>query len=254
MMTTNNNQKSENTFQKSTWLITPKTNLHVGNECSTGYGLIDKSVQRDALMKLPCINSSSLKGALNEFCCHNAKLGNTLISPIFGSDKIGTKSEEGKITKMPAKKGNTLFFDAHILFLPVQDDVALYKLAYCDEVLDQFIAKAELFGQPIGDKEVFKEAFLNQIKTMTTKELVCKTKSEFIALCDDDELPIIARNVLENGESQNLWYEQVVPSETIFYTFLQSPTDVLEEAINSKIVQIGANATIGYGYCQFTKI
>lgn len=52
---------------KSVWLITAKTNLHVGNENTSNYGLVDKLIQRDALTGLPCINSSSLKGALNEF-------------------------------------------------------------------------------------------------------------------------------------------------------------------------------------------
>ena len=51
------------------WQITAKTNLHVGNEDISSCGIIDKAVQRDALTKLPCINASSLKGALNEFCC-----------------------------------------------------------------------------------------------------------------------------------------------------------------------------------------
>lgn len=231
-MNTNNN------INKSTWLITAKTNLHVGDESSTGYGLIDKSVQRDALMKLPCINSSSLKGALNEFCCHNnIGLNTDQIHEIFGSDK--------KEKKRDSQKGTTLFFDAGILFLPIQDDDDLYKLAYCDEVIDVFLKKSELFG----DKKT-KDELLSKIGSKAKNV----SKQEFNQLCSDDELPIIARNVLENGESKNLWYEQIIPPETIFYTFLQSPEGVLENKLNDKIVQIGANATIGYGYCKFTKI
>jgi CRISPR-associated protein Cmr4 len=213
----------------------------VGDECSTGYGLIDKSVQRDALMKLPCINSSSLKGAVNEFCCHKANsLSSDQIHKIFGSDK--------KEKKLDSTKGNTFFFDANILFLPIQDDHSLYKLAYCEEVLDQFIEKAALFGNPID-----KNRFLERIRAISKLDEKPKSKVDFIRLCSDDELPIIARNVLENGESKNLWYEQVIPPETIFYTFLQSPDEHLANAIDNRIVQIGANATIGYGYCKFTK-
>ena len=52
---------------KSAWLIVAKANLHVGNENVANYGLIDKAIQRDAVTNLPCINSSSLKGALNEY-------------------------------------------------------------------------------------------------------------------------------------------------------------------------------------------
>ena len=50
------------------WLIQAKTNLHVGNKNTSNYGLIDKAIQRDPLTQIPCINSSSLKGALNEYC------------------------------------------------------------------------------------------------------------------------------------------------------------------------------------------
>jgi Uncharacterized protein predicted to be involved in DNA repair (RAMP superfamily) len=123
-------------------------------------------------------------------------------------------------------------------------------LAYCDEIIDQFVEKADLFG-----KAVNKDSFLNEIKDTTKKELYpVEKKSMFTQLCSDDDLPIIARNVLENGESKNLWYEQVIPAETIFYTFIQSPSGVLENELDDKIVQIGANATIGYGYCKFTKL
>lgn len=67
--------KNYNKMEKqNVWFITAKTNLHVGNENTSSYGLIDKAIQRDALTNLPCINSSSLKGALNEYATNEAKL------------------------------------------------------------------------------------------------------------------------------------------------------------------------------------
>ena len=84
-----------------------------------------------------------------------------------------------------------------------------------------------------------------------------KTENDkFAALCSDDNLPIIARNVLENGESKNLWYEQVLPAETVLYTIIQEKGEDLKNALTQegKLVQIGANATIGYGYCKFELI
>lgn len=235
-MITENNTK--NIIKKSTWLITAKTNLHVGDESGMGYGLVDKTVQRDALLHFPCINSSSLKGALNEYCCHNqTTLLPEEIYKIFGSDK--------KDKSKDSVKGNTLFFDAGILFIPIQDDNELYKLAYCDKIINSFLDKAKLFGLPLEKEDLFK--LLNNKE----KEV---SYDEFKNLCKENELPIIARNVLDNGESKNLWYEEIVPAETIFYTFMQSPAEKLESAIDGHIIQVGANATIGYGYCQFTKI
>lgn len=57
--------------------------------------------------------------------------------------------------------------------------------------------------------------------------------------------------MLENGELRNLWYEQVIPAETVFYAIIREEGDELKNALNGQIVQIGANATIGYGYCEF---
>ena len=77
---------------------------------------------------------------------------------------------------------------------------------------------------------------------------------EFSEICDDEHLPIIARNALENGISKNLWYEQVLPAKTILYTITVDPDGSLADAIDGKIIQIGADATIGYGYCRFTRL
>lgn len=73
-------------------------------------------------------------------------------------------------------------------------------------------------------------------------------------------LPILARNQLENGISKNLWYEEVVPHDSIFYTFLlsngtSSGDTGLKTLINrlssNSLIQFGGNATIG---CGLTKV
>ena len=76
----------------------------------------------------------------------------------------------------------------------------------------------------------------------------------FTTYCNDDALPIIARNCLENGESTNLWYEQVLPSLSVLATVIVTKESGQMDLLNEKIVQIGANATIGYGYCKFVKL
>lgn len=72
-------------------------------------------------------------------------------------------------------------------------------------------------------------------------------------------LPVIARNHLDNGQSDNLWYEEVVPRYAMFYFFIGVPKnnklfDEFNRILEDNIVQIGANATIGYGYCKINKI
>lgn len=69
------------------------------------------------------------------------------------------------------------------------------------------------------------------------------------------DLPIIARNNLENGESVNLWYEEVVPRESRFYFLIKyyhngDANNLFENELSNhnNICQIGGNASVGYGY------
>lgn len=222
--------------KNNVWLITAKTNLHVGNENTSSYGLIDLAIQRNATTNLPCINSSSLKGALNEFAAQYEDLDRL---KIFGSDKLD-KSKG-------SSKGLYTFFDANILFLPRQSDTKLFELVTCDEVLNRFIDQVKFMtGEEINREELMKDLKVTIIESQKFKEL-----------CNDDNLPIIARNVLENGESKNLWYEQVLPAETVLYTIIDDKEDnsLAKKLKDAKaIVQIGAGATIGYGYCKFTNL
>lgn len=238
--------------KENIWFITPKTNLHVGNENTTSYGLIDLAVQRNATTGLPCINSSSLKGALSEYAAMELNMTPDKLVGIFGSDK---KKGEGR--RKDTQKGQYTFFDANILFLPVQDDKNLYHLETSHDVIRRFRNQMTLFGIQLNqDDEALKEE-LKKSLGIQKEVVISKSDALFIDLCSDENLPIIARNVLENGESRNLWYEQVVPAETVFYTLIDSKgDDTLANKIGDKkaIVQIGANATIGYGYCKFTNL
>lgn len=68
------------------------------------------------------------------------------------------------------------------------------------------------------------------------------------------DLPVMAHNVLEDGISKNLWYEQYVPHESVFGILVIAPDGdkSFENAIAKRpVVQFGAGATIG---CGFTKL
>lgn len=216
------------------FFIKAKTNLHVGNESGSEFTIIDKAIQRDPLTGLPCINSSSLKGAINEFCAKVVKMEPALLQAIFGSDKTGRQSGN--------QKGSATFFDAKLLLLPQQDDSTLFHFATSANTVAMMNDRVRLFDPSFNyapTQAEFGKAIVDE-------------GVRFGELCDDDNLPIIARNVLENGESKNLWYEQVLPAETVLYTIIREEGEELKNALNGQIVQIGANATIGYGYCLFS--
>lgn len=229
---------------KKIWIITPKTNLHVGDENSSSYGLIDLAIQRNPITTLPCIHSSSLKGAIKEYVAVNSNLD---LKYIFGSEK--KNKEEGKEPKN--QKGAYTFFDAELIAIPkpCHDSNKGYKLWLCKDALDEFLKKAKLLGCTVNSQEI--------VKAINTEdsEMVEKSMLDFADACDNDSLPIIARNYLENGKSENLWYEQVLPAESVLITMIDDGNDdSLCSEIDGKIVQVGANATIGYGYCEFKSV
>lgn len=264
-------------MKKSVWIIQAETNIHVGNENTTGTGLIDKAVQRNVLTEIPCINASSLKGAMNEYATTpEAKLSSTDRVAIFGVDKGKTDKE------VETQKGGCLFFDAHLLLLPIQDDKQLYKLVTSKETLEEYSKLLKLMGINYSYDDLKKE-----LKTLDPHfdgeegaQNSIRKFEEFKQLCSDDELPIIARNCLIG--KGNLWYEQVLPQKSVFGTMLIVPTEVevavkennpvdnkkktykyesienidqkINNAFHDKVIQIGANATIGYGYCTFKNI
>lgn len=228
------------------WLIIPQTNLHVGSESTVNFSVIDKAIQRDVTTNLPCINSSSLKGAIKEYMSECANMDVSNLKDIFGS----VKSDSADI-----KKGSVSFFDASLLFIPKQcGEGKTYELVYSDKVLEDFSKKV---NNLVEGNSISKETLLSQVRSIMGQDNVARNsidRDTFTAYCDDDALPIISRNCLENGESVNLWYEQVLPSLSVLATIIVTKEKEQMDALNGKIVQIGANATIGYGYCKFVKI
>lgn len=222
--------------KNNVWLITAKTNLHVGNEDSSSYGLIDKAIQRDALTDLPCINSSSLKGAINEWATQFNDIDPEKRISIFGSDKTKKHNK--------SQKGQYVFFDANILALPKQTlDKNMYKMVMGKKQVELLVNKLKSLGINDVNEEYLKE------------RLNAEYDDNFDKLCNNDNLPIIARNRLENGLSANLWYEQVLPSETVLLCIIDDKgDDTLANKLKDNLVQIGANATIGYGYCKFENL
>lgn len=221
----------------SVWLIIPQTNLHVGNESVGNFGVIDKAIQRDVMTGIPCINSSSLKGAIKEYFTNGPQKGTVDVKSLFGSVK---GSED-------TQKGSAVFFDANLLFIPEQcEGGKVYELAYCDEVIQGFVDKAKALGANCS-----KESIKSNCKALKGNS---ESVENFKELCSDDSLPIIARNCLEDGESVNLWYEQVLPAQSVLAAIVMTPNADDLDVLNNEIVQIGANATIGYGYCLFKKL
>lgn len=100
-------------------------------------------------------------------------------------------------------------------------------------------------------------AILPAGETLFGDRLLLLSAIDFQERCQ--ELPTVARNYLENGISKNLWYEEIVPRESVFYAPITAPdsTSGFESTIATAFghqIQVGGNATVGYGLCTLKKL
>lgn len=265
--------------------ITALTNMHVGSG-DISFGVIDNLVQKDVITELPTIHSSSLKGALREFFEQTVAESTELVKFVFGADpKSSGGSTDGS--------GNYRFFSAHLLSIPVRSNQRPFFRAISPAIVGEFCENITEVGaeftykdkiealrklQPKKDSPmIFQDLGNVVIEDFDAEfnnpdgldmEAIKDVFGDNIVLFHDDvlkeicsELPVIARNNLENGQSKNLWYEEIVPRQTMFYFLMARPEDGSEDyynrfldSITKNIIQIGANATIGYGYTKIQKM
>lgn len=255
------------------YTITTKSNTHVGSE-QNSYGIVDNVVQKDYLFELPCINSTSLKGALREYAKYN-KWEN--LETIFGSSP--NEKDSAKLTK-----GSHYFNQAYLLSFPMRSNQMQYFNVTCpalllhlkntlpenhtlkmeiSTLLENDSIKSIIENTPLSDQHDKCIVEKHTIKTKKVDRLfppeIKKVLGENLLVMHNDtyksivkKLPIITRNQLENGQSANLFYEEVVPRETVFgFTIQANVINTDFDKISD--IQIGANATVGYGFCSLNK-
>jgi CRISPR-associated protein Cmr4 len=282
------------------FILNFQTNLHVGSG-DANYGIIDKLVQREPSTNRPIIHSSSLKGALREYYefinpikKDDKKVTTSeLVREVFGSHQQDDKMDTGKcrflaayLLSIPVRSNAIPYFMATsvdvLMELKQEAESTGYQLkpALIKEI-DTIIALFKAGDKVVIDKGgpfIFNNSFgaspeledwkatvkinisVTEIEKITGPNLAVFNSKDFSDLCN--QLPVIARNQLENGLSKNLWYEEVVPRFSRFFQFTLIPSEsnasiksFLDDLLDTKkFFQIGANATIGYGYCKFNTL
>ena len=215
---------------------------------------------------------------------------------VFGTKKGSSDGKEGSQimgNDRENQPGAYNFHNAHLLVLPVRSNHNYFYRATSPAVLGNFLNQLEHFdttfdftaslealsklkpkeGSPIifdGTSKVLLEALTENATKQdwpsgVNQAAIAALLGERIAICHEadfkgicEELPVIARNYLENGISRNLWYEEVVPRESRFYFALAHPAnntyfaEFMKEC--KQYAQIGGNASVGYGYCKIEKL
>jgi len=293
-------------FEAKLYILKALTNLHVGSG-EASYSVIDKQVQRDILTNHPQINSSSLKGALREYMTFKAFKREEGVDSLRTTDIIFGSEPNASDNNQKARQGYVNFHDAKLLSLPIRTDQKPFVRATSKEILSEYIAYCKKFnwdtnidkemiesfeyGYDVGDHtgmmraedwEYKASSNLKNLKELIGADIILLRDEDFRILSKD--LPFIARNYLENGKSENLWYEEIVPRESLFYFVIEKPVDDVlaykalkdtnpllgsnakqqskkdkqvrdkfdefDLALHNAQFYIGANTTVGYGLCE----
>lgn len=267
-------------MKRDLYTITTLSNLHVGSG-DINFDVIDNQVQRDAITNLPTIHSSSLKGAFRE-----AAGESQYTKYVFGPKNDDNENHQ---------TGAFHFFEASLLSRPVRSNKKPYFMATSIGVIKNFLEFLKDFEIEFDNeiKEVLKALSVADVKkekpvifedlnavvledyeavksNIDVSKLHAFLGNDLALFSDEDfkalDLPVLARNYLVNGESKNLWYEEVVPKKSKFYFVIAKPSnldevdkkenlDAFEKRFdNASMVQFGGNKSIGYGYSKVEKV
>lgn len=261
-----------------------ETSLYPGSGQTSG--VVDLPVAREKTTNYPVIPGSGLKGALRDFTEQNS--GNADL--LFGEpDKAGAIAvTDARLLLLPIRSLNTHFVWVTCPYLieryrrdcelaainmpmPELPNIELKEgQAAAEKQFDNSLYLEELVFEVIRtDLSSLVDAFSilikhESIRTRLKDSLVVVSDNEFNYFASNC-LAINARNVLkkETKTSKNLWYEETVPADTLFYALLVSrPTAKNSQAINTveelfekrPYLQVGGNETVGQGWCAISFI
>ncbi len=259
-----------------------RTPLHVG--CGTSVDVVDLPIMRERITGFPVIPGSSLKGVLRDQARHASPEELTML---FGDDSKDGSKFAGCVQTMEAK----------LLAFPVRSLAGCFAWLTCPAVLERFqrdtgksfdippaekdkaIAGAELI---VNGKVVFEEyamatktadiaPVVGALKPLTSDPLWQDRLDKRLAIVHDEDFQhfvsacteVVARIVIDPATrtNQNLFYQENVPCETLFYTVLtvlpsrradgQGPEKKLADLLaNTRLLQLGGDETTGHGLCE----
>ncbi|CAB5504076.1 CRISPR-associated RAMP Cmr4, partial [Bathymodiolus thermophilus thioautotrophic gill symbiont] len=263
--------------------FTAETFIHSG--CGQSQGAIDQPFAREQATNYPYIPGSSLKGAFKEYARDIWPDIDT--SEVNGEKIMDLHATVKALFGQSDAAGNLLISDLRLLLLPVRSLSSAYKWVTCPHILERlkrdlkradkscnFTAEVTyetadsgttLFLEELSFKATGKEIDDNLTEILKNLCDLVKGDSdaeEVIIVSNDDfhwfarnALSIQARNTLnDNKSSENLWYEENLPPDTIMYCLLgdrntekQAVKDIVKKISKDKYLQTGGNETVGMG-------
>jgi len=247
-----------------------ETPIHSGSGQDAGF--VDLPVAREAATSYPVIAGSSFKGALLDR--FRGEISEQKQIDLFGNQDSA---------------GNLIVSDIRLVALPVRSLSSSYKWVTCPHLIERFVRDVRRIEDSpthqqvsveqgeykgAGSNDIFleerqfryggplPEGFSTPVKALILhEETRSRVDGQLVVVHDDDfawfaryGLSVNARNVLnKNKTSENLWYEETIPTDSVFYSLLaQRNKDVLSETAvlfkDKPYIQVGGNATVGHGW------
>jgi CRISPR-associated protein Cmr4 len=252
-----------------------ETSIHYGAE--TGGGAIDLPVAREAATHYPVISGSAFKGSFKD---------------VLGKDSIYTGTTDAA--------GQLMFSDIRLLLLPLRSLSGSYAWATCPLLLERLQRDMERAQAPetfdwtdvddgtyIGPAKMpallqLEERQFAKAPASNTPGLLsaigklivhagarARVESQLVVLSNNNfawfaqfALPVNAHNKLDDNKiSENLWYEETLPPDTVMYGLILPRPTLLEDqqrdaikAVKTRLasdkpyLQIGAGETTGLGW------
>jgi CRISPR-associated protein Cmr4 len=256
-----------------------ETAIHCGAGRSSG--IIDLPVAREAATDYPFIPGSSVKGALLDRARALER------EPQEREDLFGKQSQAGKLLVSDARllllpvrslAGAYRWVTCPLVLERYQRDLARCGLPLeGDAKLPNPRPGEVLAALASGDARVLyleerelavtdrcPPAWLESMKQLMRHAQTRDRLESQVAVVGNDEfawfcrysVPVQARNVLkpETKTSENLWYEESLPPDTVLYSMIMARDDGSRSALlamfpdTDPYLQLGGNETVGHGW------
>lgn len=252
-----------------------ETSIHAGSGQSTGY--VDLPFGREAATDYPVIPGSSVKGALRALARQDWK---NEYEAVFGKpDQAGALIvSDARLLLLPVRSMTSHYRWITCPYL-IERAARDWQRAYGKEVtkLDHEALKkvknGTYLGKDVGSLYLEERQFaysaalpagvIELVSTFIPQGPTSKRLADQLdILCDDDfvwfarhGLAITARNNLdeEKKTSNNLWYEETLPPDSLMYLLLVARDDAAIKQATAIIgkqgyIQMGGNETVGQGW------
>lgn len=249
--------------------IFARTPISVG--AGSSVGAIDLPIMRERHTRIPIIPGSSVKGVLRDLWNND----NGAQKNIFGDENSKKAGKllvgEARVLAFPVRSARGMFSwvtsplalerfkrdGGYDFTVPQLTDMQC--LAPCDLCFDNSknaVFEEYCFEQRGGLPEDIAEAF-----KPLSNDPVWENVAKRLAVISDEMFSYFVENACEvpariclndDGIVDNLFNQEQVPSETMFYNVLAEMQDGILEQVTDKIpevLQFGGDETIGLGYC-----